>query len=47
MDITESSAGEPTSAAEIARIRGLLREAKFAEALAAAQALSRARSRAA
>ncbi len=40
MDITESSAGEPTSAAEIARIRGLLREAKFAEALTAAQALS-------
>jgi predicted Zn-dependent protease len=40
MDITESPAAEPPSVTEIARLRGLLREGKFAEALAAAQALS-------
>jgi tetratricopeptide (TPR) repeat protein len=40
MDITESPTAEATSAAEIARIRGLLRQANFAEALAASQALS-------
>jgi tetratricopeptide (TPR) repeat protein len=40
MDITESPPAEATSAAEIARIRGLLRQANFAEALAASQALA-------
>ena len=40
MDITESPPAEATSAAEIARIRGLLRQANFAEALAASQALT-------
>jgi tetratricopeptide (TPR) repeat protein len=40
MDITESSAAGASSADEIARLRGLLREGRFAEALAAAQALA-------
>ncbi|MBS0578748.1 MAG: sulfotransferase [Proteobacteria bacterium] len=40
MDISESPANPPDSAAEIARIRGLLGQSKFQEALAAAQALA-------
>lgn len=40
MNTTESSAGNPTTAEQLAQIRGLLQQGKFTEVLAAAQALS-------